>query len=360
VLIALAVARAQTGDSDAAYARAVRLQQAGDLAGAREAYKQALKLSPQRVDALSNLGLVYAGLHQYTAAVEAFRSALKLAPGHPIVLYDLGLTCLQAGRYEEARGALAQVVAAADTNYTARHYLGVALLKLGRTRQGIRELEQVMHAQPENLDAACTLASAYIREKQLDKAEILIRRILKERDTAEAHLLAGSFYLTSLKYMEALEELRRAQEMDPDLPGVQPQLGESYALTGSRQMAIRIFEAQLKSDPANFDALASLGWLYLDADRTEEAEQLLTKARRMKPDNTDVLFQLARLARQQEKLEEAAALLERIIALQPAHTRAHVLLSQTYFRLNRREDSLREQEIVKRLSERERQKRPRE
>jgi cytochrome c-type biogenesis protein CcmH/NrfG len=122
-------------------------------------------------------------------------------------------------------------------------------------------------------------------------------------------------------------------------------------------MAIRAFEAQLKGDPANFDVLAFLGWLYLESDRAEEAEQLLERARRIKPDNPDVLFQLARLARQKGSFKEAALLLERVIALRPAHTQAHVLLAQTYFRLNRREDGQREQEIVKRLNEQEREKR---
>lgn len=52
---------AQTVDSQAteAFTRGVALQQKGDLERARQAYEEALGLAPQRVDVLSNLGLVY-------------------------------------------------------------------------------------------------------------------------------------------------------------------------------------------------------------------------------------------------------------------------------------------------------------
>jgi superkiller protein 3 len=230
-------------------------------------------------------------------------------------------------------------------------------LKLGRVNEGIAELEIATKAQPENLDAAYTLASAYLSSRRLAKAEAVIDGILRRHESAEAHLLAGSFYLTSLKYEEAVGELRRAQEMNPSLPELVSKLGEAYAMTGSREIAIQVFEKRLKTNPADFEALGFLGWLYLESDRLEEAAAALNRARQIKPDDADLLYQLGRLARAQEHFEAAAPLLERVVALRPEYTRAHLLLSQTYFRLNRVEEGKKEQAIANRLWEKDRLKR---
>ena len=63
--------------SEAHFARGIELQQKGDLPAARDAYEAALKLIPRRVDALTNLGVVYAKLGQYDLAIKNYRAALE-------------------------------------------------------------------------------------------------------------------------------------------------------------------------------------------------------------------------------------------------------------------------------------------
>ncbi len=354
IVLATAILGAQAGSAERDYARGVELQQAGKLEAARDAYEAALRISPQRIDALSNLGLVYAGLKDYGRSIDRFEKALRLAPGHPVVLFNLGITYLQSGRDEQARGALSQVVAAQGTNEAARQYLALALLRLGRVREGIAELERVHAAQPGNLDAACTLASAYIKGNELAKARSLIGTIRTTSDGAEAHLLVGSFLMATQQYKEALAELRRAQQINPSLPEVRSSLAMGYVMTGSRELAIQAFEANLRAHPQDFETLALLGWLYLEGGRASDAAPVLERAEKARPGDPDVLFQLARLARDNRDFAKAASLLERVVARRPDHTQAHVLLAQTYFRLNRREEGRRERKIADELTERDR------
>jgi tetratricopeptide (TPR) repeat protein len=353
----LPAARGPTSDSDANFAQGVRLQEAGDLAAACRAYEAALKLSPRRLDALSNLGLAYGGLHQYDRAIHAFENALKIDPKQPAVRFNLGLTYLQAGRNERARGILAWLVRDQSGNYLARHYLGVSLLKLGRIREGVAELEAVTSSHPEDLDALYTLASAYLRSGQLEQARQLIDRGIIAHDTAEAHLIAGSYYMAAKAYRQAVDELRRAQQLNPELSELGSSLGDAYAMTGSPEMATQLFEANLQKNPFDFDSLAFLGWLYLEADRLDDAETALNKAHRIRPTDPEVTFQLARLARARQHFDEALSLLQRVVAAEPDHTRAHVLLAQTYFHLKRTTEGNREREIVKGLNEAEQAKR---
>src|SRR5436189_6139987 len=82
--------------SDREYRRGVELQKRGDLAGARKAYEAALAVSPRRVDALSNLALVYGRSGNYDLAVKTFQRALAVEPGQVVVRFNLGLTYIQA------------------------------------------------------------------------------------------------------------------------------------------------------------------------------------------------------------------------------------------------------------------------
>jgi cytochrome c-type biogenesis protein CcmH/NrfG len=118
-----------------------------------------------------------------------------------------------------------------------------------------------------------------------------------------------------------------------------------------------LFETYLQENPSDFDSLAFLGWLYLEAERLDDAETALNKAHRIRPADFEVAFQLARLARARQHFDEAIALLKGVVAAEPNHTRAHVLLAQTYFHLKRTADGNREREIVKRLNGAEQAKR---
>ena len=78
--LAIAVAPVQDGDavrqSESDFARGVALQQKGDLQGAREAYEAALRGVPDRIDALSNLGVIFVRLGQYGEAIKRYNQAL--------------------------------------------------------------------------------------------------------------------------------------------------------------------------------------------------------------------------------------------------------------------------------------------
>jgi cytochrome c-type biogenesis protein CcmH/NrfG len=355
-----AAAQTPSRESDQEYDRGVQLQQKGDLAGARHAYEAALKLAPRRIDALSNLGLTCAGLHQYEYAVQSFQKALEIDPKQPVVLFNLGITYLQAGHDENARRTLAGLVRGQSDNFLARHYLGVSLLKLGRIQEGVAELESVARSHPEDLDAACTLVSVYIKEAQLAKAHDLIEGFISQHDSAAAHLVTGSYRMAVQDFRQAVIEFRRAQQLNPALPELALNLGSAYAMTGSQDIAIQLFEARLRKNPSDLESLGFLGWLYLDTDRLDDAEKMLNRAHILRPDDPDILFQLGRLARRQGQFEKAAGLLERVIAAKPRDVQAHVLLATTYFRLKRSAEGTKEREIVRQLNAEEQGKRSQE
>ena len=226
--------------------------------------------------------------------------------------------------------------------------LGLCFLKLEEFDQGIAELEAVSKAQPVNLDATYTLASAYIKANQAQKAEAIVE-MLKAYDTAEAHFIVGSYDLTILEYRKALPELKRALALNPNLPDLHSQLAYAYLFTGDQELATRMFEDELTINPQDSNAVALLGCLYRQNGRVEEAAALLNRAHEQRPDDLDIVFQLGLLAQSRGDNQQALKLLQRVEEKRPDDASVHIVLVRLYSKLKRLEDVKREHAIVNRL-----------
>jgi Flp pilus assembly protein TadD len=349
VLLAGQQARPASSKTEEEFARGVQLQQQGDLDGARRAYEAALKVAPRRVEALSNLGMVYAQLGQYEMATQQLKRAVALAPSEMGVRLNLAVVYMQAGDFGPASQELAEVVTRQPTNYRAHHLLGLCLLKLNDVQKGIAELEVVCKAEPGNLDAAYTLASSYISGGQVEKAAPIVES-LSRYDTAEAHLITGSYYLAILEYRKALKELTRAKELNPRLPDLHSQLGYANIFVGNHETAMQMFETELAMNPQDTNSIALLGSLYRQFGRLEEAADLLNKAHQMRPMDLDIVFQMGLLAQSKGAMDEALKLLQGVAEKRPDDPPTHIALVKLYARLKRPDDVKREQVIVDRLN----------
>ena len=105
LMVTLALA-AQSEDPRLLIQRAYSLQQAGDYAGAAEAYRSFLKMQPGEVGAHSNLGVVLVKLGRYNEAIEEYRAAYRLAPEDARIAVNLSLALEKSGRLNEAAGEL--------------------------------------------------------------------------------------------------------------------------------------------------------------------------------------------------------------------------------------------------------------
>jgi tetratricopeptide (TPR) repeat protein len=331
------------------FQRGIQLHQAGHLEAARREYEQALKLDPRRPEVLANIALTFRQQADYPQAIQYYQKALALDPRQNDIRYQLAVAYFGIQEFDRARDELTRVAIAQPNNYQAHHLLAICFLKLNQTSEGIRELEEVCKAQPANLSAVYTLTSAYITANELDRAETLVDLRLNHADTAEAHLIVGSYYNARKDFHKSLQELQVAKHMDPQLTGVDSLIGCALLYAGRRAKALESFENELRRNPEDFNANAYLGWLYRQDGRIAQATILLNKASRMNPDNADVLYQLALLAKSQREFEQAVDLLKRVISLKSEFLPAHMTLAQVYSRLQLNEEAQQEQAVVDRL-----------
>jgi len=344
--------------SEEYFARGVEQQQKGDLAGAREAYEAALKLIPRRIDALSNLGVVYAKLGQYEPAIKNYRAALAIDPKEHDIRLNLGIAYFQIEQYEPASAELQQVIKAKPEHIQARFLNGLCLFQVGKLKESIAEFEPLYRAEPDNIAIAYALANAYIQDEQIGKGQVLVDKVFKNINSAESHLIIGTMSLARRQLQPAVDELKQAVALDPKLPTAHSQLAIAYLLTGNRELAMEAFRKELEVNPKDFVANTRLGWLLREDGMIEEAEALLRRALELRPDDPGPLFQLAQLLQSEGKTQEAVELLERVAKVLPDYSPAHVLLARLYFKLKRVDDARREQAIIERLTIEQQKKQP--
>jgi tetratricopeptide (TPR) repeat protein len=356
--LALPQGGAAARQADADFQRGVEAQQRGDYDGARQAYEASLAAAPNRFEAVSNLGVVYARLGQLDRAIDQYKKALALEPREQGIRLNLGIAYYRSARFDLAERELSLVVGAQPKNDQARLLRGLSLFQLDRVPESIAELERVHASSPDDAAASYGLALAYIAAGQVDKAGAVARTVFSQIDSAEAHLVMGSLASANRDFNKALEELRRARDIDPSLPTVNSRIGTALLMSGDRAAAISAFEAEIAVNPLDYDANARLGWLYREDGKLDAAETRLRKALELRPGDPTMLYQLAQLVQARGQTDEAVALLERVVAATPDFQPAHVLLARLYFKLKRGADAEREREIIRRLTEEQQKRQP--
>jgi len=325
-------------------------QRAGDLEGAVAEYQQFLRMYPDATVIHSNLGAALADLGRFEEAISQYKIALSQSPKLTQARLNLALCYYKMGRIDDAATELEKVRAEDPANRQAALLLGDSYMRLGRENDVIRVLEPEEKKYPDDLAIAYLLGTALIRQKRVEEGQVLVDRILRNGDTAEAHLMLGSAKMGASDFAGARDEFAKAVALNPNLPEVHVLYAKALMLTGDSDLSVKEFKAELVVDPYNFDANLQLGAMAKQEQNYEQAKKYFARAEETRPGDPGVRYQLALLAFDDGDLDKARQILEALVKESPQFLEAHVSLALVYYRLKRPEDSKREREIVQKLT----------
>ena len=151
----------------------------------------------------------------------------------------------------------------------------------------------------------------------LTRAEANGRKALSNDENAGAHVLLGRIYIFRGDYDRALDEMRRAVELNPSDPEAQSGLADALLWSGKTGAAIETMRDVARVQPIlTDDQYVDLGIAYLIADRPDDA--------------------IATLGRAVQRYGQSDAIL-------------HALLAGAYATVGRKADAAAEVEIVMRM-----------
>jgi Flp pilus assembly protein TadD len=177
-------------------------------------------LMTPKLQGLIDKGLEKMRKKQFEAAAEEFAKAAKLAPGNPDVVYLWGMSYWALQNKDEAKKKFELAISLRPTHAKALVALGELQLVNGDGAEAAKDLEKAFQVDGADWRTHYLLAHAYVKTKELAKAEEHAARsseLAKERG-APVRLLLGKIQFAEGKRADAkqtFEELQRSFPAEP-------------------------------------------------------------------------------------------------------------------------------------------------
>jgi tetratricopeptide (TPR) repeat protein len=157
-----------------------RAQEAlGVVDQAEAAWRKAVSLQPESVEALYRLGRLYNRLGMASEAAPALEKAVALSPGSPEALKELGAARLRLGQAEAAVVALQQARQIAPDDVAVLNNLGVALRQAGRESEAAPLFEEAVRASQGSRVVYANLADAWLQLGEFERAQAALQEALR-------------------------------------------------------------------------------------------------------------------------------------------------------------------------------------
>jgi len=157
--------------------------------------------------------------------------------------------------------------------------------------------------------------------------EDLERAIRARGESALGHV----FRSTALKGREAVEALKRAVELDPDLASARYELGKALIQADDIEGAVAQFRKTIELLPEYASAWGNFGAALGELEDFEGASSALIRAVELDPENAALHSNLGVSYRDQGRLREAEARFRRAVELDPDFVFGHYNLAHTLF-----------------------------
>jgi tetratricopeptide (TPR) repeat protein len=353
-LLALTLSAAP-GDPRSLFEEAAQALSSGDLPAAERGFLEVLSLQPNNIGALGNLGVVYVRMERPADAVRLYQRALALAPADSLLNLNLALAYLKQDGYESAKPHLNRVLAANPDHQQARELLATAQLFTGEVDAAVKELERLKEGGSSG--AAYLLAIGYLKQGNSERSRLAINGLFESLSPAQANFLAGRAYYESTLFENALSSLESARRLDPDLPGIDRELGKALVSLRRFEDAIRALDTALSRNPSDAEAQYFLGAALVQEGRLDPGIALLEKAKAARPDFWGTYYYLGKAKFGTGDLVNAITLLKTAARLNPGETTVFYLLSRALHKAGRQEEA---RKAAQRLAELEATNRQRE
>jgi tetratricopeptide (TPR) repeat protein len=300
------------------------------------AFKRALALQPDHVDALNSLGAVYAELEKTGEAEQHFRQALSLNPKHVMTRNNFGVLLKNKGLLAEALSEF-EAANAADPNYAMAFFnAGTVLKELQKPAAALTALQRAVKLRPDLAEAHLAIGGIHFDDDSFNDAAAALTRAIKiNPGYIDAHVMLGALYRKLRNWKEARASYDRVLAVDPQHFEALLGLGQTFSGQGLFIAADECFRRALDRQPDAPVARLALAKALLDQSKLDEAESCCRAVLEVIPHNGEAHLTLADILSRQWRDSEALPEYRRAMDLMPASMRPIVRLAECLQKLGR-------------------------
>ncbi len=276
--------------------------------------RKALKLSPNLLMAANRLGRIFQAEGMYEKAIAYYSKEAEVEPS-PGLCGIIGMLYLRQEKYDKAVEYFERALRmdtdflAARTDALAAYHLWVSgLIKGGRTDEAILVLSRAMELFPASRVLHYDLGTAYDSSGQYEKAIEQYRKAMEvdpsfvaaKSNIASCMNNLGVRQIRIRNWESSIELCNQALEWDPDcwearknLESATLSLGKEKHQAGLLGEAISHYRTVLDMNPENPDAYSSLGFVFYEKGTYKDALEQFEIALSIDPDFHDARTGLA-------------------------------------------------------------------
>jgi FkbM family methyltransferase len=275
-------------------AQAINHHHAGRADEAEALYRTVLGSPGVHAVASFGFGLLCATQHRSLEAIDAYRNAIAMRPDFVDAYVNLGTVVLAFGQTEEAATLYRQAIAISPDSAMAHGNLGKALHDQGRIDDAIVSYRAAIVLRPDDAIVHTNLGAALLDQRAWDDAAVVTRRAIELRpDNAMAHANLGTALLNLGRHDEALVACRHAIALRLEGVAMHASLGGAMLELGALAEAVMLCRGAIALDPALPSAHFNLSHAFKAMNRLEEAEAEAHQAIALCPDSAEYHFHLA-------------------------------------------------------------------
>jgi tetratricopeptide (TPR) repeat protein len=305
----------QPGYPEVAMMLAAAHAEAGQPDAAIRVLEQGVKSSPTFFRGIVRLAEYYDEQRRFVEAADAYARAQALNPRADLTTAR-ATALVNAGQPAEARAMLQAAIKQRGTPDGALLYLlAQAQRRLGDREGTAATIRQLKQAFPNDLRGVLLDALVSEDEQRYDDAIVAFKTLVdKVPDDPTFVYQYANLLEKAGRPADAERALRDLLARDPADADALNSLGYMFAERGERlDEAVELLTRALAVEPANPSYLDSLGWAYFQQGRLDLAEPPLAKAAADLPRSSAVQDHLGDLRFRQERFADAAAAWQRAL-----------------------------------------------
>jgi len=245
----------------------------GDLAGAAEAYTQAIALDPKLGAAELGLGQSLARQGKLDDALPHYQRAAVLDPALKSFLLELGVAFSKANRAEDAIALLKQF----PDDPGAGEELGRLYLATNRPADAVAQLEAVAAASP-TPGNKLALASAYIKNNQPDlAAPILKEALVANPNDYDLRMVVARLHRDKHDYIRAGNEFVSAAQLRPSSVEALNEAASAFVIGQQYPQALAVLD---KIHSLNAESAGDFYYRALVLDKLHQIKPAITNYQR--------------------------------------------------------------------------------